>query len=258
MATGNRQPVSDAAAQGRNLHVVIQPKGGVGKSFIAALLAEFLRSKSRLGLCIDLDVSNVTFGEYEEFKVRRIDLVENKKVDQRKFDVFISNVLAAKNDVVVDTGANTYHPLTAYLHEEGFVPALIGEGLNVVLHVPVTSAVAETLEGLEDVARVFPPMEGVSIVVWANRTFGPIELAGQRIENMKAYEDLVAADRIDAEVILDKLEESTGETAVRTAIRLRKSLHACAEDTTLPMVQRWRYKRIAGELFAAMEKAGLH
>ena len=257
MAAGNRSGVAAAPPARRNLHIVIQPKGGVGKSFVAALLAEYLRSKGRLGLCIDLDVSNVTFGEYEEFKVRRIDLIENKKVDQRKFDVFISNVMSAQDDVVVDTGANTYHPLTAYLHEEGFIGDLIGEGLNVVLHVPVTSAVAETLEGLVDVARVFPAIDGISIVVWANKSFGPIELAGQKLENMKDYENLVAAHRIDAEMTLEKLEESTGETAVRAAIRLRKSLQTCADDPALPMVQRWRYKRIAGELYASMEKAGL-
>ena len=240
MASGKSAAVVPAERKGRNLNIVIQPKGGVGKSFIAALLAEYLRSKDRLGLCIDLDVSNVTFGEYDEFKVRRIDLIENKKVDQRKFDVFVSNVLGAKADVVVDTGANTYHPLTAYLHEEGFIPELVKEGLNIVLHVPVTSAVAETLEGLEDVARSFPAIEGVSIVVWANRTFGPIELGGQRIEDMKAYEALVSAGRIDAEVVLEKLEESTGETAVRAAIRQRKSLQACGDDQALPQVQRWR------------------
>jgi hypothetical protein len=257
MATGSRTAAAAAQRAGRNLNIVIQPKGGVGKSFIASLLAEYLQSKKRLGLCIDLDVSNVTFGEYKEFNVRRIDLIENKKVDQRKFDVFIDNVLGAKGDIVVDTGANTYHPLTAYLHEEGFIRDLIAEGLNVVLHVPVTSAVAETLEGLEDVAKSFPAMEGISIVVWANRTFGPIELAGQPIETMKAYETLMAAGRIDAEVVLEKLEESTGETAVRTAIRQRKSLHACSEDATLPQVQRWRYKRIAADLYASIEHVGI-
>ncbi len=258
MAPGNRAANAvETQPQARTIHLVIQPKGGSGKSFIAALLAEYLRSKGRLGLCIDLDVSNETFTEYAEFNVRRIDLIENKKVDQRKFDVFFENILKSKNDTVVDTGANTYHPLTAYLEEEGFIGNLVEEGFHVVLHVPVTSAVTETLDGLVDIARAFPPMEGVSIVVWANKTFGPIEKSGMTLFSMKKYRELVDAKRIAAEVPLEKLDESTGETAVRTAIRMRRSLQACAEDGSVPTTQRWRYKRIAGDLYREIEKAGI-
>jgi hypothetical protein len=238
--------------------MVIQPKGGVGKSFVASLLADYLRSKGKLGPCIDLDVSNVTFGEYEEFGVQRIDLIENKRVDQRRFDSFVGGLLELNGDAVVDTGANTYHPLTSYLHEEGSIRDLIEFGLHIVLHVPVTAAVAETLEGLEDIARLFPDMDGISLVVWANKTFGPIALRGQPLEDIAAYRDLKAAGRIDIEISLPKLEESTGETAIRNAIRLRRSLTDMACDETIPTVERWRYRRIARELFGAIEVAGIH
>ena len=44
-----------------NIHMVLQGKGGVGKSFIAAVLAQFKASKGQKPLCIDTDPINATF-----------------------------------------------------------------------------------------------------------------------------------------------------------------------------------------------------
>lgn len=40
------------------IHMVLQGKGGVGKSFIATVIAQYKRSKGQQPLCIDTDPVN--------------------------------------------------------------------------------------------------------------------------------------------------------------------------------------------------------
>ena len=47
------------------IHMILQGKGGVGKSFIAALLAQYKASKGQPSLCIDTDPVNATFHGYQ-------------------------------------------------------------------------------------------------------------------------------------------------------------------------------------------------
>jgi len=53
------------------IHVVLQGKGGVGKGFVAALMAQFLQDRGRDPLCIDTDPVNATFAGYSAFGCTR-------------------------------------------------------------------------------------------------------------------------------------------------------------------------------------------
>ena len=56
------------------IHMVLQGKGGVGKSFVAALMAQFLQDRGRNPVCIDTDPVNATFAGYSAFGVHAIEL----------------------------------------------------------------------------------------------------------------------------------------------------------------------------------------
>jgi CO dehydrogenase nickel-insertion accessory protein CooC1 len=46
------------------IHLTLQGKGGVGKSLIAAILAQFFQNSGRDVRCIDTDPVNRTFAQY--------------------------------------------------------------------------------------------------------------------------------------------------------------------------------------------------
>ena len=46
------------------IHLTLQGKGGVGKSLVAAVLAQYLKSAGRDVRCIDTDPVNRTFAQY--------------------------------------------------------------------------------------------------------------------------------------------------------------------------------------------------
>ena len=77
----------------KNVHMVLQGKGGVGKSFVASLLAQYFRSRDLNPLCIDTDPVNATFASYKAFDVQRLEIMKDNDVDQRAFDGLVEKIM---------------------------------------------------------------------------------------------------------------------------------------------------------------------
>ncbi len=106
------------------VHMILQGKGGVGKSFIASILAQHYYAKKKNVLCIDTDPVNATFHGFKKLNVQRLDLMEGDEIDPRKFDDLIESISKSKTDVVIDNGASTFVALAHYLISNQ-IPALL-------------------------------------------------------------------------------------------------------------------------------------
>jgi len=74
-----------------NIHMILTVKGGVGKSFIAAILAQYFGKDTYLA---DTDPGNATFSSYKKLGVKHIDILsENMNIDKRRFDELIDTIL---------------------------------------------------------------------------------------------------------------------------------------------------------------------
>ncbi len=69
-----------------SIHLSLQGKGGVGKSLVASILAQYFRQTGRELRCIDTDPVNQTFSQYKALGAQHLDLMEEGRVDQRRFD----------------------------------------------------------------------------------------------------------------------------------------------------------------------------
>lgn len=97
------------------IHLLLQGKGGVGKSFIAATLAQYRQSKGHMPLCIDTDPVNATFHGYAALDVRRLQIMEDDDINPRSFDALIELMADSTADVIIDNGASAFVPLSHYL-----------------------------------------------------------------------------------------------------------------------------------------------
>jgi hypothetical protein len=66
-----------------DVHLVLNGKGGVGKSLVATWLAEFLISRGRSIRCIDGDPVNRSLSQYKALGAERLDLVNEDGPIQR-------------------------------------------------------------------------------------------------------------------------------------------------------------------------------
>jgi len=238
-----------------NVHIVLQGKGGVGKSLAASMLAQFLTSRGETPLCIDTDPTNATFAGFKALNVRKLALLADGDINPRNFDAMMELIAGSKEAVVVDSGASTYNPLSAYMFDNG-VPEVIADlGHKLVLHTIVVGgqALVDTLAGFASVAEAFPAP--AAIVVWLNPYHGPIEHEGKSFEQLKAYKDL--KDRVAAIVTLPDLKRETFGADVQEMLAERKTLDEAMANAALPLMQRHRLGRVRDAVFGELAKAAI-
>ena len=125
------------------VHLILQGKGGVGKSLIAAILAQYFQHKAGQVQPFDTDPVNDTLSQYAAFATTRVDILDARNhINARAFDGLIEAVLLNDQVCVIDNGASTFVPLMAYMVENRVVELLEQAGKHVYIHSVVTGGQA--------------------------------------------------------------------------------------------------------------------
>ncbi len=240
------------------VHMMLQGKGGVGKSFISALLAQYQKAKGQAPLCIDTDPVNGTFHGYEGLNVVRLEVLEGQEIAPRKFDMLVELIGkdGGDNDVIIDNGASTFVPLSHYLISHGVAELLREMGRELIIHTVVTGGQAQddTLNGFVHLAEQLP--EPVKFIVWLNQYWGPI-IAGDKseFEDFKAYK--ANKGRISAVVKIPELQKDTFGRDLSDMLRERLTFDQALETTSLTIMTRQRLKMMRSNLFQLMDSAAV-
>lgn len=97
------------------IHFVMMGKGGVGKSTIAVLLAQFLKNADNDLRCADLDPTNATFDSFARLEAQHLNIADTEhNIDPGQFDRLMDMILTSEADWVIDTGAATFLPFMNY------------------------------------------------------------------------------------------------------------------------------------------------
>ena len=237
------------------IHMILQGKGGVGKSFIAATVAQYKASKGQKPLCIDTDPVNSTFHGYKALDVRRLEVMDADEINSRNFDTLVELVAASKDDVIIDNGAASFVPLSHYLLSNQ-VPALLQQmGHELVIHTVITGGQAflDTVNGFAQLVSEFP--DQAPFIVWLNPYWGPVEHEGKSFEQMKAY--TANKDRISAIVRIPNLKEETFGRDLSDMLQERLTFDEALAMDSRTIMTRQRLKLVKGQLFGQMDAAAV-
>lgn len=239
----------------KKIHMVLQGKGGVGKSFISSSIAQYKKSKGQTPLCIDTDPVNATFYGYKALHVRRLEIMEGDEINPRKFDGLVEWLAESEHDLIIDNGAATFVPLAHYLINN-HIPDLLHEmGWQLVIHTVVTGgqALMDTLSGFTTLVRQF--QSPALFVVWLNPYWGAIEHEGRGFEKLKPY--LENKDRVSAIVNIPALKEETFGRDLSELLQARLTFDESIVDPALTIMTRQRLKLIRQQLYAQMDNAAV-
>lgn len=170
----------------RDVHCVLAGKGGIGKTLIASLVAQFLRDVDRPLVCLDTDPVNRSLVGFGALQARPIELLVKDQLNIPGVDQLLESVLTEDINFVIDNGAASFLPWGRYMVETD-VPGLIQtHGKRLVVHSVVAGggAILETLSGFETLVASLP---GVRLIVWLNDYFGSLERGGKGFEEMAVY-----------------------------------------------------------------------
>lgn len=83
MQTATQPPRLQLIAQRPRVHFTLQGKGGVGKSLVSSLIAQYLRNSDTPVRCIDTDPVNDTLNQYRALEAEHLGLMQDGRVDER-------------------------------------------------------------------------------------------------------------------------------------------------------------------------------
>ena len=237
------------------IHMVLQGKGGVGKSMISAMIGQYKTHKGQKPLCIDTDPVNSTFKGYKALDVRRLNIMDGDEINSRNFDALVEMIASVENDVIIDNGATSFVPLSHYLISNQ-VPALLQDmGHELVVHTVITGgqALEDTVSGFTQLAAQFPAE--ALFVVWLNPYWGPIEHEGKGFEKMKAYTD--NKERVSAIIQIPALKKETYGRDFSEMLQERRTFDEALADSALTIMTRQRLKIVKSQLFQQLDNAAV-
>lgn len=233
------------------VHMVLQGKGGVGKSLIAAMIAQYKISKGQTPICVDTDPVNATLNGYKKLSVKKLEILEGDEINSRHFDTLIEMIVANdKNDIIIDNGASSFVPLSHYLITND-VPALLRDmGHELVIHTVVTGgqALIDTLGGFGHLVEQYP--SECTFVVWLNPYWGPIEDNGKTFEQMKVYTS--NKSRVSAIIKIPDLKEETFGRDLSEMLQAKQTFNEAIEAEGNTIMMRQRLKIVQRQMFDQM------
>lgn len=235
-----------------NIHMFLQGKGGVGKSFAATLMAQHMIEDGKKPLCIDIDPVNPTFFGYKALGVERFQVMEGDDVDPWKFDQMIELIAESEEDVIIDNGASSFIPLASYIKKTEIPALLQGAGHSLIIHTVIIggNALLDTVSELGKVITIFP--DETKFVVWLNPLFGPIERDGKGFVEFKTYKN--NSHRISAIVEIPNFDQKTFGRNLREMMESNLTFQEALKTKELPLVTRQRLTMMRRDIYKGLEQ----
>lgn len=238
----------------QEVHMIAQGKGGVGKSFISTLIAQYLQPKTEQLHCYDTDPVNPTFSKYKALNPKIVNiLTEDNNINTRFFDDLLEDLLNLDGIAVVDNGAATFVPLMAYMAENDVADMLAENDVRLVVHIPVTGgqALSECLKGLNQTLNTM----NAEIVVWLNEHNGKIEQDGKSFEQFAVYKQ--HQNSILGIVLLESFSADTYGHDIAQMTSLNLTFDEVKISEQFRIMEKNRLKKFKEYVFAQLDELPL-
>jgi hypothetical protein len=236
------------------VHLLLQGKGGVGKSLIASLLAQFYKDRGVRAICVDTDPVCRTFSQYNALGTRYFKVNGRYQIDLRRFDTLIETILASEDSFIVDNGPSTFIPLLHYMVDNALDSVLREANRRLLIHTVITGgqALADTLNGFDSLAQV---CKFRSIVVWINEYFGPVEYDGKNFVQMAAF--LKNQDKVVEAVLLPRFSSGAFDRDMDEMVERKLTFGEVSVANGFTLMSERRLRRIQRWIFEQLDELNL-
>ena len=235
------------------VHFILQGKGGIGKTLVSTILAQWLAAKDELALrCYDTDQENATFSRYKAMAVKHVPVMtDTRTIDPKRFDALMIDILEQDGNCVIDNGANTFSPLMGYLLENDCFELLQESGRKVYIHTIVGGGdtLHDTAMGFVSTAK----STRVPLVLWENEHFGLLQsAAGKVFTESHTYADNAA--RVVGKVVLAQRNADTFGADIKKMNIARMTADEVRASEKFNIMEKQRIKVVFRDLFEQLDK----
>jgi len=247
---GNGNGNGSAATQ-PTVHLVLQGKGGIGKSVVASWLTEFLAARGQKVCAIDADPVNRSLGQYKALGAEKLELMnQDGLIERSRFDRLVDRLATEDSIFVVDSGATAFLPFWTYIVEAEMIRVLREAGRRVYVHVPISGGemLNDTLLGFKTLAAGAAEK---SLILWINEYFGPVAREGKAFNQMQVYLDNEA--KVVASVGIPQRSPDTFGETIRRMRERKLTFQEAIDSTDFMLAQRSRLHIVRRDLFEQLE-----
>jgi hypothetical protein len=234
--------------------LILQGKGGVGKSFVSAIVAQYFRKKSGTVHCLDTDPVNATFAQYQSIGAEHLNILRRGTIHEKRFDELVDTVCTGTGTFIIDTGATTFVPLWNYILENEILLFLRNHGRRVFVHSVVAGgqAMSDTLSGFEKLAETTTEK---NVIVWLNEYFGEVVRDGKTFEEFRVAEE--QASKLLGTVVIRERNPHTFGDDVRQMLERRLTFEEAIRIDDFSLVSKQRLEIVRRELFEQLDKLAM-
>src|ERR1700722_12222378 len=236
------------------VHIVLQGKGGIGKSLISAILGQYFQSKKITPHCFDTDPVNATFAQYQALQAEHINVLRRGAINDKRFDELFEKICEIEGVCIVDTGATTFVPLWNYILENEILKFLADRSRRIFVHSVVAGgqAMTDTLNGFERLAETSTEK---NVIVWLNEYFGEVSKDGKPFEEFRVAEE--QADKLLGTVVIRDRNPNTYGDDMRQMLTKRLTFEEAIRLADFSLVSKQRLTIIRRELFDQLDRIGM-
>lgn len=188
------------------IHLSLQGKGGVGKSFLALMIAMYYQDKKIALDIYDTDPINATVFGFKSLNAEKFEIMKKNEIDKRSFDNLFARVIKAKNDVLIDIGSNGFISICSYILSNQLIQMLHENGHKIIIHTSIVGGqnLLHTINGFDSLVKQFP--SETNFVIWLNPFWGEVIHNNNSFEKLKVYNSHKA--RITAIINIPEFDRS--------------------------------------------------
>jgi CobQ/CobB/MinD/ParA nucleotide binding domain len=234
-----------------SVHLTLQGKGGVGKSFVSSILVQYFQHKQKPIQCFDTDPVNATLAQYAGLHAEHLQVLRRGSIHEKDFDRLVERACTESGNFVVDTGATTFLPLWRYVLENEILGLLAARGRRVFIHCVVAGGqgFTDTLNGFERLAETTGEQ---NLIVWLNEFFGQVDLNGKSFEELDVTRNH-AGKLLGSVLIPDRTRNTFGDDVEQMLKRWLTFEEAIRTDD-FSLVSKQRLEIVRRDLFAQLDQ----
>jgi hypothetical protein len=255
MSTDNGNGTGVNGAGGAVVHLVLQGKGGIGKSVIASWLAEYLLKRGENVRCIDGDPVNRSLTQYKSLNAEKLDLInEEGLIVRMRYDALLERFASEHGAFVVDSGSTAFLPLWSYIVETEVVRVLREAGRKLYVHCVVSGGemLSDSLLGFDTLAKSTPDR---NVVVWVNEYFGPVARDGKTFDQMNVFQK--HADKVFGSIGIPQRSPDTFGATVLLMREKKLTFDEAMDSNQFMLAQKSRLHIVRRDLYEQLDKLEL-
>lgn len=234
----------------KDIHIFLASKGGIGKSFCAAMLAKYAMSIGKPMQVYDMDSSNQTLVAIKGLNAKSVKIGEGTEFRHQEFDKALETMMRGDGPHLMDVGASMFQPVWGHLISHDVLSHLDRFGSRIVLHFPITGG-GEAADTFQSLVNVSEGTKSRRIVAWLNPYHGDLVYdGGKTFYELGVYERI--KDKLIAVIELPK-EDNALRADLAVFLRAKGNLLDVEKDEQLPFFSKHRIANFRKVVFSQIE-----